>query len=105
MLTVILPAILYLRKTIALHGSVIAFNDHCILLTGESGAGKSTIAGRFMQKGCKVLADDLCVLKSLDGKPYVVPASLQLKLNPDSASFLNYDSSRLHSISPSSKKK
>ena len=50
-LTVIIPAILYLRKTIALHGSVIAFKNHCILLTGESGAGKSTMAAKILTKG------------------------------------------------------
>jgi len=103
-LTVVLPAILYLRKTIALHGSVIAFKDHCILFTGKSGAGKSTMAGRFIKKGYCIISDDICVIKSKSQLPYAVPALPQLKLNNDSSDFLEHIATELHQISPRAEK-
>lgn len=98
-LTVVIPAIFYLRKTIALHGSVIAFENHCILFTGKSGAGKSTIAARLIAKGNKILSDDICIIKPDHEIPFVVPATPQIKLNAEVALSLGYTPSSLNAIS------
>ena len=42
-----------------LHSCGIVINGRCITFVGHSGAGKSTIAGMALERGHKVLSDDL----------------------------------------------
>jgi len=103
-LTVIFPTILYLKKKIALHGSVVAYKNHCILFTGESGVGKSTMAARLIKKGYTLVSDDICVIKKIQKRPFVVPATPQLKLHSDAAVFVDQNPSELSTISTREKK-
>ena len=41
-----------------LHGSALVLQKQAILLCGESGAGKSTVATQMLQRGAGLLADD-----------------------------------------------
>lgn len=51
------------RKEIALHGaSVIKNGENAITILGESGAGKSTLTNTLLQRGYKLIADDLSVI-------------------------------------------
>lgn len=52
-------AVLYQRKILPLHGSCINIKGKGILLTGKSGAGKSTIASALLRKGHKLVTDDV----------------------------------------------
>ncbi len=71
---------------LALHGSAIEMRGKGILFTGRRGAGKSTLAAAFHDKGYRVLTDDVCAI-SLDGDgvPRIVPGFPGLKLWKDSA--------------------
>ncbi|RBP03164.1 aldolase [Rossellomorea aquimaris] len=74
-------ALLIQRKTLPLHGSVIAMNGNAYAIIGDSGAGKSTLASSLINRGYQILTDDVIAL-SIDsnGAPYVYPAYPQQKL-------------------------
>jgi|LGVF01.2.fsa_nt_gb energy-coupling factor transporter ATP-binding protein EcfA2 len=56
-------AVLYQRKILPIHGSCININEKGVLLTGRSGAGKSTIASVLFNSGNTMLTDDVAVTK------------------------------------------
>lgn len=58
--------ILLQRKKLAIHGSAIAINDLGIIITGDRGAGKSTLTTAFLDKGYKFLCDDVASLNFED---------------------------------------
>lgn len=77
-------ALLYQRGEFLLHGSCVTDGEHAILLTGESGAGKSSLAARFIQKGWSLVTDDVAMVRGVaDGKPVVVPSYPSQKLWQD----------------------
>jgi hypothetical protein len=77
-------ALIQQRGLFPLHGSAIEMNGECVVFSGVSGIGKSTIAFAFARLGYKILTDDLCVI-SLDNKgiPLVQPGYPQMKLWAD----------------------
>lgn len=83
------------RQSIAIHGGCVASNDKAIILTGESGAGKSTIATALQKSGFSFVADDVSVISLETSKAYVQPAYPQQKLCRDAAIGLGYDLSDL----------
>lgn len=52
-------AVLYQRKILPLHGSCINMDGKGVLLTGKSGAGKSTVATALFSKGYSMITDDV----------------------------------------------
>jgi hypothetical protein len=74
-------ALLHQRGLLPLHASAIAIDGSAVAFMGESGSGKSTLAAWFQHKGCRVLADDVCVVKfDQEGRPAVVPGPPRLRL-------------------------
>lgn len=53
---------LFLRGMVAIHGGGICHNGKGIVITGESGAGKSTVSNALRELGYEFLADDVCVI-------------------------------------------
>ncbi len=74
-------ALLLQRKILPLHGSAIAINGKAYAIVGERGAGKSTLASALINKGFKLLSDDV-ISVSLDHEnvPFVTPSYPQQKL-------------------------
>jgi hypothetical protein len=94
--------IVMLRGGFALHGSAIKIGSNCVIFTGNSGAGKSTTAARFVEKGYNLLSDDVCVISfNTEGAALVHPAYPQLKLWDNSVEKLGYDKNCLKTVSPS----
>jgi hypothetical protein len=89
-------ALLIQRKTLPLHGSVVAMNGNAYAIIGDSGAGKSTLASSLINKGYQILTDDVIAL-SIDSKgtPYVYPAYPQQKLWDQSLKAFGVDSTNL----------
>lgn len=56
-------ALLFQRRTLPLHGSCINIGGKGVLLTGKSGAGKSTIASALYRKGYKMITDDVAAVR------------------------------------------
>ena len=54
------------RKRIAIHGGCIVSNNKAVIITGERGAGKSTLTTAMRIKGYKFLADDVSALSNYD---------------------------------------
>lgn len=74
-------ALLLQRKIMPLHGSAIAINGKAYAIIGDSGAGKSTLASAFLNKGCKLISDDVIpVSLNEQNIPIVKPAYPQQKL-------------------------
>jgi hypothetical protein len=77
-------AALYQRRILPLHGSCVSVNGKGILLTGEPGAGKSTVAAVMYQKGYKILSDDVtAIVLPEPGIPVACPGYPSQKLWKD----------------------
>ena len=78
------------RNAIAIHGSTVVFNEKGIIITGDSGSGKSSLTTAFIQDGHKFLADDVSVLdKNAQGTYIIYPAYPQQKLCNNTIEALN----------------
>lgn len=78
------------REKIALHGGTVIIDGKAIIITGERGAGKSTLTTALRESGFKFLSDDVAAisecepLKVQHGFPYE-------KLCADAMNKFNYD--------------
>jgi hypothetical protein len=70
-----------LRGRVVLHASAVATEDGAVAFVGNSGAGKSTVAGWLASRGAELAAEDLLVLEPGDGRFDVLPGSSALKLD------------------------
>ncbi|HEX8225684.1 MAG TPA: hypothetical protein VF605_17875 [Allosphingosinicella sp.] len=55
-------ALLHQRGLLPLHANAIDIGGRAVAFSGHSGAGKSTIAAWFHDRGHNILADDVCVI-------------------------------------------
>ena len=62
-----LGGILHQRGLLPLHANAIEIDGRAVAFMGHSGAGKSTMAAWFLDRGYRVLADDVCVV-TMDGE-------------------------------------
>ncbi|MDR7135848.1 hypothetical protein J2X06_003066 [Lysobacter niastensis] len=81
----ILPRLLAQRGRLILHGSAVrTATGRTFGMLGDSGHGKSTLAGALVLSGGQLLTDD-CVLLRFDGEQvHAVPSYPGLRLWPDS---------------------
>ncbi|HWT76032.1 MAG TPA: hypothetical protein VN258_15120 [Mobilitalea sp.] len=84
-------SIMYQREIISIHGSAVVWKDKVIIISGNSGAGKSTVSAEFRKRGCLFLADDTVAVTIEDGIIYANPAYPQQKLCTDAARELGYN--------------
>ena len=96
----ILGFVLRLRGRVALHASVVAIDDHAVVLLGGSGSGKSTTAAAFAVMGYEVLSDDVCVLVESDDEFCVEPAYPGIRLWPDAVKAMFGSEDALPKITP-----
>nr|WP_058308588.1 aldolase [Gracilibacillus massiliensis] len=69
------------RRTIPLHGSAVEIAGKAYAFVGNSGAGKSTLASAFMERGYRLLSDDVIPIVFSDKeKPIVIPSYPHQKL-------------------------
>jgi HPr kinase/phosphorylase len=57
-----------------LHGTAVTIGAHGVLLTGASGAGKSDIALRLIDRGALLISDDAVSIDHVDELPWLAPA-------------------------------
>lgn len=71
-----------------LHGSAVAVDGRAIAFIGQSGDGKTTLAGAFAKAGHPVLTEDVIELLP-EGDGYLLqPKATGLRLHADSAAYL-----------------
>jgi Dephospho-CoA kinase len=82
----VLPLVAAIRGYELLHASAIAVDRMAFALTGEPGAGKSTLAACLALHGCQLLADDVVALSlNAAGEPEAHPGSTSLSLRREQA--------------------
>ena len=75
----------YQRNELAMHCSVVADDGGAVLISGESGCGKSTITTAYLESGYRLMADDMAFVCTQDNITYVKPAFPYQKLCRDAA--------------------
>jgi len=92
LLGTVMGVLLMQRGILPIHGSAVAIEGRCIMISGISGAGKSTMAAALCKNGHSLLADDISAVKfDKNGLPWVQSGYPQQKLWQDSASMLGID--------------
>ncbi|HTW89114.1 MAG TPA: hypothetical protein VMD75_14020 [Candidatus Binataceae bacterium] len=84
----ILPAVLSLRGSAAIHATAVVTPHGLCAFTAPSGAGKSTLAASFLLAGCPGFGDDCLALKEIDDRIAGAPAYPGVRLWGDSLSSL-----------------
>lgn len=83
------------RGRIPIHGASIAFPGGTLIVTGDRGAGKSTITDAIVSKGYRYLSDDVSPLSLHNGIFHVHPSYPQRKLCRDACLAGGYDLDKL----------
>ncbi|REL33807.1 hypothetical protein DYD21_10400 [Rhodohalobacter sp. SW132] len=66
-----------------LHASSLVRHDKALLITGISGAGKSSLSAAFAANGFSVHSDDIALIQNdNDGNPVVMPGYPRIKVKP-----------------------
>ncbi len=92
--------LLHQRGVLPIHASGISTKHGCVMFSGVSGIGKSTLAMAFHKRGYNIVTDDICAI-SLDkkGKAVVSPAYPQVKIKSESASLIGISTQGLLPVS------
>lgn len=101
----VMGLVLHLRGVPCLHASAIAIGDRAIALVGAAGAGKSTTAAAFAQRGYPVLSDDILALARQGSEFFVWPTHPHLRLWPESVELLFDSADALPRITPNWEKR
>ncbi|MFN3389610.1 MAG: hypothetical protein ACK40O_11835 [Allosphingosinicella sp.] len=74
-------ALLHQRGLLPLHANAIEIGGRAFAFSGHSGAGKSTMAAWFHDRGHRILTDDVCVIATTpDGRALAYPGIPRLRL-------------------------
>jgi hypothetical protein len=74
-------ALLHQRGLLPLHANAIEMEGKAVAFSGHSGAGKSTIAAWFHDRGHRILTDDVCVIGfDAAGRALAYPGIPRLRL-------------------------
>lgn len=77
----IFGTLLHQRGILPFHCSAVEFEGSAFLFCGDSGAGKSTLAAHFIDRGLRLLGDDLCALHfDTNNQLVATPGAARLKL-------------------------
>lgn len=78
-------AILLQRKQMVLHANTVEIDGRAVAFSGHSGAGKSTLCAAFLQRGHKLVADDVTTIHMEGSGVCAEPGFPRVKLWEDSA--------------------
>lgn len=81
----VLPRCLAQRGEFVAHGACVEMGGRLAVFVGETGRGKSTLAGLLLRRGHTVLTDDCVVLRPAASGVRAVATYPGLRLNSDSA--------------------
>jgi hypothetical protein len=101
----ILAALMQQRGYPVLHANTVSNGSNVVSIAGASGAGKSTLTARLLQKGYKVLSDDVTVLDVTSTESILaLPSYPHIKLWRDSLDALQISLETLAQIRPEHQK-
>ncbi|MCU1382698.1 MAG: serine kinase of the HPr protein regulates carbohydrate metabolism [Acidobacteria bacterium] len=78
----LLPLVAGGHESLALHGSVVAFDRGAAAFLAGPGYGKSTLAARLAMRGRPLISDDCCLLRRVAGGFEAVPSYPGVRLTP-----------------------
>jgi hypothetical protein len=97
--------VIHQRGLLALHANAFLHRGEAVLVLAHSGTGKSTLAAAMNERGCAVLADDVCAVHAAPGEePMVYPGVPQIKLWRDAAERLGKDVGSMRRIANNEEK-
>lgn len=85
----VLSVAIHLAGGVCLHGSAVAVNGRALIIVGEKGQGKSTLAMSLVRAGANLLADDTVRLTTDPVR--IAPGVPALRLRADSAAHFELD--------------
>ena len=86
----VLGILMHQRKVVAIHGATVVNNNKAIIITGDCGAGKSTLSTELRKRGYGFISDDVAAIK-FNNKPFVMHGFPFQKICEDTMSKLGYD--------------
>ena len=92
-----LGALLMQRQLLVMHGNAVEIDGACIMCVGPSGIGKSTTAAGLLQRGYRIMSDDIC---AIDMQSRIIPGMPHIKLWQDAADHLEMSTSHLDRVQP-----
>src|SRR6188474_787345 len=92
--------VMLLRGVVCLHASAVAIGDKAIALLGPAGAGKSTTAAAFAERGHSVLAEDVVTLDDRGDQFLVRPGYPCIRLWPPAVKALYGSETHLPRLTP-----
>lgn len=101
----VMSILLYQRKFLVLHGSVINIDGEAVIFLGNSGDGKSSTAAALHAAGHKLVNDDVAPITLSDRSAWLQPGFPQIKLSSETAETLGYDFAALPVIHPQESKR
>ncbi len=101
----VLALVLRMRGALVLHASAVVFEGKAIVFAGAAGAGKSTTAAAFVQRGAAMLTDDVAAIAWQQGRAHLAPGYARMRLWDDSASALFGAAEALPRLTPSWEKR
>jgi hypothetical protein len=91
----VLPRALSHRRRHVVHAGGVLRDEVAIAFVGDTGAGKSTLAGEFARAGEPLLSDDALVIAPVEGGHEVLPTYPSLRLCADSLAQLDLERDEL----------
>lgn len=96
-----LGALLMQRNLLVIHGNAFEIGGSCVMCMGPSGIGKSTTAAGLMQRGYRVMSDDICAINAAG---QIVPGMPHIKLWQSAADALGVETRALDRVRPETDK-
>jgi hypothetical protein len=87
----VMAMVLRLRGMICLHASIVAVGSRAVVILGDKGAGKSSMAAALAERGHTVLSDDVAVVTKSSSSYMAHAGSPRLRLWPATLRALKVD--------------
>ncbi len=104
-LGVLMSILLRQRGLYVLHASGLSKDGRAIAFVGDSGWGKSTLAGYFVKQGYQILNDDVLAVDLSTEPVQVIPGHPQIKFRPEAEQWLGQRFDTLRPLHESSIKR
>lgn len=96
-----LAILMHQRQLFVLHCSGVRTERGAVVFAGKSGSGKSTMVSAFLERGYRILADDMLALTiNEQGEVIALPGFPQVKLWADAARALGRSTDGLRRVTP-----
>lgn len=79
------------RGIFPLHGSTINLNNKGLIIVGDCGSGKSSLASGFVKEGWKIVSDDVSLINTDMKVPHVFPSYPSQKIWENTAKKFDID--------------